>query len=388
MSRLKTASCFLACCAVLAAGVTANGQVLDGGGTGYGANGLTSIGSGGLFPNIDPRELDFQWFAPSDLAEFGEQPPGNTGVYGAFDYVNWRTSRPETTQLLFPNPIGTEFSSTFLPDRYGFDGTTGRRIELGWMPDHGAGWNFMALKLRGPNAGTEASVRERDYNPGDAENDPTDPAFDPRNDQIFFPVTFNSGSLSTYELNRTWRLKEMHRGGVVEPYFGMRWTRFVDKTQTGAVDLIPDAADFRQEVRRVFAGYNNEMLGAQFGARWYTTRGRWKVTGDLKLFGAQNFQHFGRFSNLEQIHYNAAGTAEVAPFRTIVSLQEFDSRTEFVWGQEARLEVAFTLYRDFALRVGGQFINFADGIGRGPVITHNEQDLIMGGLVLGIEANR
>lgn len=393
MSRFKTASCVLAGCIVLAAGITAQGQGLQGGlptGTGYGADGLTTIGSQSLFPNVDPREMDFQWFAPSDLGEFGEQPQGNSGVYGAFDYVNLRVSRPEAETILFPNPLGTDFSLVQGPDPYGFDSTTGRRIEVGWMPDHGAGWNFTALKVRGPNAGRPVLVRERDFDPTDDENDPADPDFDPFNDQIVLPTTFNSGNLSTYELNRTWRLAETHRGGVVEPYAGLRWSRFVDKTQVGAVDLVPDAGPLgnRQEVRRVFAGYNNEMLGAQLGGRWYTTRGRWKLTGDLKLFGAQSFQRFGSFNSLEIIHYDAAFIAEVAPFRTITTREFNDSESEFVWGQEARLEVAFTLYRDFAIRVGGQFINFADGIGRGPTLATNEQDLIMGGLVIGLEANR
>jgi hypothetical protein len=62
--------------------------------------------------------------------------------------------------------------------------------------------------------------------------------------------------------------------------------------------------------------------------------------------------------------------------------------TSFVPGTDIRAEAAYDVTRDIQLHVGLQFLGLFNGIGRGPNIDYNSQDVILFGTSFGFIVNR
>ena len=398
MSICRIRICCVTCLTLLALGQIATAQSR---GSFWGAKYNQDGSSSGVMPEWMPWpddsmfDAEFQWFAPAESGEYGEPDKLNYGFFASYDMAYWYTSRPDKGQFQFQQLPGTEFyhGPMLGNDAGGFDRSWGRRIEIGWMPESNSGWTIANTSGSFANAGRTFKVPELDFDPEDSEHDLADEDFDPNFDQIILGQVYNRGRYNNTEINKVWRLKALRKGGVLEPYAGLRYLQYTDFGESSAVDTDCDFAS--QIVRRLYTGFNNRALAAQIGTRWTMVRGRWEIRGDLRAFLGQNYQRIGRFFSNETVIYDpvplpACGMAsEVARFHETTD-QNF-TETEFLWGQEGRIEFAFTLYRDVALRVGGNILHIPGGIGRGPNYLHlreSEQDLIIGGVTFGVEVNR
>jgi len=238
---------------------------------------------------------DFQPFAPVINEEYGYEPiPPNTGWFFAFDRVYLNVTRGAAADQSFNG-----------------DFTWGNRIELGYMTEEDHGWLLSAWELDGPTVGAP---------------DETTPAS-------------NVGAFGGVELNKTWRCDPLHDGSIFEPFVGVRFLKFDDKT---------------------FGLVENHMIGGQLGARWYKQKGNFLLSGEVRGFPAHNYQFFPDAS-----------------------------REEFVIAGEVRFEVAYLLSREVALRFGWDTLYFGRGIARDATFnTPNDEDMLVTGLSMGITVNR
>jgi len=187
------------------------------------------------------------------------------------------------------------------------DFTWGNRMDIGYMTEEDTGWLFGALHLDGP-----------------------------QEDDV------NRANLSGVELNKTWRLPRFHNGAVLEPLLGVRYLKFEDYTSPSNPT-------------------ENNILGGQFGGRYFNRRGRWLLSSELRFFLAENFQ----FLTGEDEH-------------------------EFVPAGELRLQAAFNFTNKVALRVGWDLLYLGKGIARAnPVATGiNDEDVTVTGVGFGFTVNR
>ena len=391
-------TCLLACITLLVVSSAALSQGLQDNRSFWGNHYRPDGGNDATFPAWIPLtegediESDFQWFAPGEFGEYGEAVVPNTGMYFSYDRLRWQTSNPEMGTFPFQMLPGSEyFQAPPEFDPSGFAPGGGHRIEMGWMTEKNTGWNFIATLFR-TNGGQELRLRELDFDPEDEEHDINEEDFDANFDQIVAPQTSNSASYKSLELNKTWRL--VRRDGItVEPFLGVRYLQIVDRAQSTAVDTDCDVA--AQTVRHLFSGFNNQAITGQVGMNWNLARGHWNLRSSLRCFAGQNFQIFGRtYLNDTRIHeegdaLNCAALEETS--RVVTADTQTGQAEEFLWGQDARVEMTYTLFRDFSARVAAQLVHFPGGIGRGPFLfdrRHNEEDMLMAGISFGFELNR
>jgi hypothetical protein len=166
----------------------------------------------------------------------------------------------------------------------------------------------------------------------------------------------NVAKSSGIEFNRVWRLKPLHYGTNIEPFIGFRFNQVTDFTGVNGAGVSPPAVNVIE----------NNILGLQAGYRMSHKTGHWVLSNEFRFAGCQNWQ-FGR---------------------------QGDS-SAFVPVGDIRIEAAYELSREVALRVGWQMIYYGDGIRRGdPAITINDQiitenqDFLMHGVTFGIAVNR
>ena len=397
--------CSLVCLTLLTVSSAALSQGLQGDRSFWGNHYSPDGGNEASFPPWLPLtegenvESDFQWFAPGEFGQYGEASPPNTGLYFGYDWLRWDTSNPERGTVPFDPLPGSEYFQS-PPDwnPSGFAGGGGHRIELGWMTEDNSGWNFTATLFR-TNGGHELRVRELDFDPEDEEHDINEEDFDANFDQVVEPQTINSATYHNLELNKTWRI--VHRDGVsVEPFAGLRYIHIQDRHQSTAVDTDCDLSS--QTIRQMLTHFNNQAITGQVGMKWTMVRGRWKVRTGLGCFIGHNFQRFSRASVTDlRIHeegdaLNCSALEEVS--KVISTSNDAASGEEFLWGSDGRVELTYTIFRDFAMRIGGQVVHMPGGVGRGPYELdtnsdgtpeyYNEEDMLMGGFSFGFEMNR
>ena len=405
-------------------------------------------------PFIDFGELepDYQFFAHHDVEwssfDHGAKPPP-TGFFTTYDRMYLWVSRPENASRIDQTlgVLNTNFLNRTEPGFTRFDRTAGQRVDVGYMTDErhgrfkGHGWLFSWAFVGGPNINA-LHVIER-LNRVNADDDvigrpelpdPTmmmgggmmmqmdttddlDFPLSDRNNHFFdliFPATeplgrdyvlqdsINIGTLTTMELNKTFRLERFHHGGYIEPFLGIRYINFKDftikDTYIAPFDVDPGEFPFgtvndpqvgvAETLFTHLTGIQNMMFGGQLGLRYFNHRKSWKISSDVRFLALENFQD-ATFRRIEQTTLYAMIDEDEDPilFRTNKTETPI-SKDEFVYGIDVRLEAAYELTRDFSVRFGGQYMHLSRGIWRGNNVNFTRQDLILAGFTVGIELNR
>lgn len=268
---------------------------------------------------FDPGNLDYdmQAFAPLDISEFDEPTPVAGGFFASYDrtYTSVRRSRPwggGPTTPLTAFPRGSDFQS-------------GNLFKLGNMGDEGAGWDGSYFKSS-----------------GSAFNAATNPAT-PR-----LTVT----SLHFLEFNRAFR-QPLTRGGFIEPYFGVRYRYFQDRSNEST------AQNFFDSTGAVVAGNlvnvqtaRNSIIGGGVGFRLYQRSGRWQWMFDAGLDGGFNTQSY-----LITESYDST-TANLGNFALNRSASTFTPNAD------VSTELTYRVTRDVSIKAGGQMSFMWGGVTR------------------------
>jgi hypothetical protein len=348
---------------------------------------LTSPGSDHFWefqPFIDPGyfQHDFQFFAPPEVSDFGGEWKPNTGFYVTFD----------RTDMLVSRPI----------DRFSFgsqtkaDNAWGNRMELGYMKGDPSGWQGVFWHVNGPNERiANASVNEVFQN-----FDTTNPI----QNQFVAPQAFDSLNqlkMTSFELNKVWRLKPYHNGTVLEPLVGYRYFNVRDYYQRDTLLEVPFPP--RPTTDEMFintihnAQFINSMHGGQIGARLSRQRGHWLLSSEVRVFGCANFQLL-RIRNIQSALPNPELALTQGQFDDFINFfgtggdvnvqTHYYHATQFCWGGEVRADASYELTRDINLRVGFTFLDLGQGIGRGDLLRLNNQAIQMAGVTFGFTVNR
>jgi hypothetical protein len=339
-------------------------------------------------PFIDPGyfDTDFQFFAPAEVGDFGDGEPPNTGVFFDYDRTYVNVSRPDGQTSLF-----SEFEGDF---------TWGNRWEIGYMTEEQTGWQAVVWHLSGPNEYSQFfQERILAINPDDEGPGGDILVIEDRNPRLFdVRTSINVASLSSAEINKTWRRKQFHNGTVLEPLAGFRymkfknWQRRDDYDRFGAdIDGNPVPADpqiegpYEQFTQNVSV-FENYMVGGQLGGRLFHQRGHWLLSADVRFFAMANFQTLNDQQLTTLTRY--VGLNQDIELNQFSRVDAFDQTQEFVWGGEVRAEAAYELTRDISLRFGMVFLDLGQGIGRSDNIRDNNEDVQVAGLTFGITVNR
>ncbi len=349
---------------------------------------LTSPGSDAFWefqPFIEPGSFqhDLQFFAPPEVNDFGGEEKPNTGFYVTFDRTDVGVTRPI--------------------DRFSFgsqnkmDFTWGNRMELGYMKGDPSGWQGVLWHVNGPNERVaNASVNEvfQNFDP----NTPVTQQF--LTGQAFDSI--NQLKMTSFELNKVWRLKPYHNGTILEPLLGYRYFNLRDYYQRDTLleQVFPPAAATDEMFINTThnAQFINSMHGGQLGARLFRQRGHWMLSSEVRFFALANFQLL-RIRNIQSAVPNpdnvivGSGAFDdfVDPFGTggdknIQTL--YYHATQFCFGGEIRGDASYELTRDINLRVGFVFLDLGQGIGRGDLMRLNNQAVQMAGVSFGFTVNR
>jgi hypothetical protein len=382
-------------------------------------------------PLIEPDRFggpDFQFFAPADIDDYSGGDPPNVGFYLTVDKLYINVQRPHgnaytfdalvTGRSVYPLAFQSTVNDASLNSGTFGDFTWGNRADFGYMTPEDIGWSGTIYHISGPN---ESLVQPRERPDRRNDNDPSDglggaaagssePFILDRNPR-FFDITqsLNNASFSSFELNRVWRKKQLHYGGVFEPYVGARYINFKDKTRrdsyvrmnTTTVGLagtdVPTGADepadphdrgFWDLYNQNFAEINNYMFGGQLGFRLSKRVGHWNLSSDLKFFALQNFQQLTTKLVHIRTHYTHETPSENALLERREAFMNHAHAQEFVWGGEYRLEAEYALTRDVSMRGGFVMIDLGRGVGRGGDLAFNQQGVFMAGGTFGITINR
>ena len=128
-----------------------------------------------------------------------------------------------------------------------------------------------------------------------------------------------------------------------------------------------------------------------------TPGGRWRLGTEIRGFAFHNFVERTRDFRIEGYSrdvfalYDENGTLTAianGPLTGNIEVAEVnDVKNRFTWGGELRLNLGFDITKKFSIELGGMFLAFADGIGRGDLF-NDGQSFISGGASLGFAINR
>ncbi len=347
---------------------------------------------------------DFQFFAPSEIETFGGAAVVRKGWFLTYDRVYMNVSRPRDQDIFrpFDNPNLPDDQTGSFTDG---DFTWGNRFEFGFVNDVLKGWTATVTRIDGPNANMLETVERIDR-----VNAMGTPGLRPRRDQndintegrdYILNNSINNGKLSTVEFNRTWTWKPLNNGGTLSPFIGFRYSQFTDfhrrqfyeRFDANGLPISPTAPQVVQVTAvterrtQVNSGTTNDQVGGQIGIRWSKPVRRWKLYGDFKMFGMQNFQNWDQRTLVEQTEYPMFNMGP--PIGNTFERDTLASNSqEFTWGGEIRQEAQFEVTRDFALRAGVNILYQGQGVGRGPDPNRLEEDLLMFGFTFGGTLNR
>ena len=370
-------------------------------------------------PFIEPDNFgpDLQFFAPFDPSLYGGGDPPNIGFFFDYERLYWNVKRPSQrpiNRVGFEGDFGANLNIPlhqlgdlgllgFTGNRQtGYDGdfTWGNRYDFGFMTDEENGWYGSHTHIAGPAESVHVrQERINRINTGDTPANP-DPILVDRNPRYYdLYATLNSARFSSIELNKVWRRKEFHKGGVFEPFIGARFMTFKDLyRQDGYGRYALDPDDFPDlnapnplgpvEVLVVDrAHFENNLLGGQLGFRYFYEKQHWNISTEFRMFACHNFQYLTRYQDQVVTNYGAAA-AQTPVYVLQNKARAFDRSDEFTWGGELRVQASYALTRDISFRFGFSFLDLADGIGRGNDIRDNTEGVQMAGADLGFTINR
>jgi hypothetical protein len=351
---------------------------------------LTSPGSDHFWefqPFIDPGyfQHDFQFFAPPEVNDFGGEEKPNTGFYITFDRTDVAVTRP-IDRFSFGSQNKTDF-------------TWGNRMELGYMKGDPSGWQGVFWHVNGPNERfANASVNEV------FQNNDTNAV----QNQFVVGQSFDSVNqlkMTSFELNKVFRLKPYHNGTILEPLVGYRYfnvrdffyrTTLTEIPGNVGIPVFPIADEFFLNTAHT-SQFINSMHGGQFGARLFRQRGHWLLSGEVRVFACANFQLL-RIRNVQSILPNPELALVDGTFDDKINFlgnggdvnvqTSYFHATQFCWGGEVRGDASYELTRDINLRVGFVFLDLGQGIGRGDLLRLNNQAVQMAGVSFGFTVNR
>jgi hypothetical protein len=310
--------------------------------------------------DVDP---DYQWFAPADVEELEElsaRKRANRGWFVTYDRLHIGFDRPDI-----------QGQSSHI------DMTWGNRWDLGFMGDSDKGVLFSFTHVSGPNVYLDTRIARTVQPDFDEEDDILPPLFglirtrfpfDPfyGDGSILERQSLNVGTLSSFEMNRTWRLEPYRYGGILEPMIGFRYLEFNDYAVNDDyfwlnIDIDPDPefeAFTRQRTRT-----DNRMVTGQLGYRYFSSLKRMTFAQETRVFAGQNFQSQGFESRTHG--YDIDGTTDGANIILPTTVYAGRDNSEFVIGLDARIEAALQLTKTFNVRAGGQMLYIGRGIWRG-----------------------
>ncbi len=272
----------------------------------------------------DTFDLDYQFFAPADIDQFGGDVPLRNGWFIQYSRMYLAVSRPDH--------VGAP---------YRMDKTWGNRYDIGYMTEEDHGWMFTVSNLGGPN-------------------------------EVDTFTRFNN-----LELNKVFRIKPFHNGSVMELFIGARYVTLEDSSYDETVIFNPITGlttifDFAEHS-------SNNLIGGEIGARWYKKKGRWTLSADARGFAAPNFQQQDGFTRI----YVFADPAD--PPLSVTDIFRGDGSNDFfVPAGELRVETQYDVTRDLSLNVGFDFMYFGRGMFR---LVNDDQDVAMAGVTFGVVYN-
>jgi hypothetical protein len=306
--------------------------------------------------------------------DFGGEEKANTGLYVSFDRTYVNVTRP-IDQFSFGSGNQGDF-------------TWGNRLELGYMLGDPSGWQAILWHVNGPNETlTNADYLQRIQNlTGQVTQQfPTPGGID----------SINQLKMSSFELNKVWRLKQYHSGAVLEPFLGYRYMNVRDYFRRDQFTEFLDAGGNELLLNNThFAQFENQMHGGTFGGRLFRQRGHWLLSCDLRFFGMANFQtlktnnQFSLLPNPDIQFVDGNFVNPIVPGGNIQRNVDYQRATQFCFGGEVRGEASYELTRDINLRVGFVFLDMGQGIGRGDQLRLNNQAIQMAGVTFGFTVNR
>ncbi len=303
-------------------------------------------------PQIPPNyfEPDLQFFAPADVSTFGGYPEPNIGFFFSYERLYWNVQRSETEDAPFQG-----------------DFTWGNRVELGYMMDTDHGWLLSAFHLDGPNVDSRTTTIQ-----GPPFVNPPAPAGTTVR-TLVGTTAVNNVDFEGVEFNKVWRWKPIGKNYIVEPMFGPRFMRVIDRH--GTAGIITDFNNMGEVLQTVASGSyettENNILGGQLGLRIHHQTERWVTSIESRFLPAINYQFYGT--------------------------EDFSEFT--IFGQVIG-KATYKLTRDISLGAGFDIQHFGRGIARGPLVGQvgqpnalreapiNDQDLTIGGFSVVVEINR
>lgn len=342
---------------------------------------------------------DFQFFAPAEVGDFGGIDPPNTGFYFTYDRLYINVDRPKGVP-------------SFGDDHNG-DFGWGNRIDAGYMTEEEVGWGISLTHLDGPNENliTFQERLQRFNEDDDPPGSGGEPILQDRNPRRYLlHDSINTMKFSSFELNRVWRRKQFHNGGVLEPFIGFRYMNFKDfgsreNYTRYAEDAVGDEVPFtdprREGPYEDFISdrtvFENMMIGGQLGVRLHKQAGHWLLSSEFRAFAVENFQYFSHRTDrfLTRAELEDETELEIHE-QTIVH----DNFNEFVWGGEVRGEASYQLTRDISFRTGFMVTALGQGIARGVfhrtavqdpfpfLAADRDQSVWMAGVTFGVTINR
>lgn len=348
-----------------------------------------------LFPNFCPEDLDFNWFKPIYCDAADKRPAANLGYFFEYQRLSTSVSRPKQRSVVIPTNIPDHIAPTQVKvqiggDQYS-DWTNGNLFDFGYMRKssrHGtaSGWLVSVMKIDNP--------RHRLINPNIALDGTTinDVAGNPIGETF---VTENAFNIYGIDVNRVWRMEPTFKGAIIEPFIGLRYTRIRDHfdflvyNREPTEDFPPfvpiPILDGGSRARSLYDQYylsnaytDNDLFGGQLGMRVQKRRGRWRLGTEIKGFALNNFSQSTAIVATQSTEQVQIATYEpLTGARTEIQNQgdpiiEVEPRgvvtktaNRFTWGGELRLNAGFDITEKFSIEVGGHFMAFAGGIGRG-----------------------
>ncbi len=255
-------------------------------------------------------DYDAQMFAPLTLDDIEGPRDTNTGWYFTYDRTYLSVGRPDPTSTVNAAAVAT-----------GNDYVWGNRFDIGYMQDSGQGWTLNWMNSEGS-------------------------FFSNGQDALISNPFLTRNTFSNVELSKMFR-QELTNGGLLEPYFGVRYQGINDETiedTTVSFLTTTDSNRFKQMIK-------NDGFGGHIGTRYSRTTGRWTMRADAAFAAAYNSQRY---------------TASDLVFSgTTVSVFEatFDDNS-FTPTLDLSADAAYSLTRDIALRVGVQALHIWDGVVR------------------------
>ncbi len=255
---------------------------------------------------------DAQLFAPLEFNNHDEREP-NTGFYFTYDRIYAAIN------------TGNIGGDTNYPTANDYN--WGNVWNIGWMTDADDGWGIRYQKVHGIQF-----VNGQDI-------------------LVSNPMLVDT-DYSTVEINRMFR-QSLQRGGYLEPYFGIKYFGVSDSTIEDTTQFLTQTAfnRFKQKV-------TNSAFGFHAGARYNRQTGRFRTTFDGSVLTAYNQQ---RLFATDIVTVGAAtGVSE-----THIDDEAFAPAVDF------RLEVAYALSRDVAVKVGFVSSYIWEGVARANLLTTN-----------------